>query len=185
MKRRSGQGLGYGLTSVVWGRGRTVVRRRGAENPSCPDRSASGEVLSTSSDDDGWPWWPVVAARRSAWPPSPAPADAISDKRAQAAQIAQKLDQLGTQIDQLGQQYDAAQEQLGTVNAQIDDGGQAGGGRPTTSWAWPASSWPATRCRPTCRAARAPCPTSCSPATATTPCASSSTSRRRRATATT
>ncbi len=50
---------------------------------------------------------------------SPAQSDAISDKRAQAAQIAQKLDQLGTQIDQLGQQYDAAQQQLSTVNGQI------------------------------------------------------------------
>ncbi len=58
---------------------------------------------------------------------SPAPADAISDKRAEAAQIAQKLDQLGTQIDQLGQQYDAAQQQLGTVNVRDHRRGQAGG----------------------------------------------------------
>ncbi len=50
---------------------------------------------------------------------SPAPADAISDKRAQAVQIAQKLDQLSTQIDQLGQRYDAAQQQLSTVNDEI------------------------------------------------------------------
>jgi peptidoglycan DL-endopeptidase CwlO len=51
---------------------------------------------------------------------TPAPADAISDKRAQAAQIAQQLDQLGSQIDQLGQQYDASQEKLGQVNTQIE-----------------------------------------------------------------
>ncbi len=50
---------------------------------------------------------------------SPVSADAISDKRAQAAQIAQQLDQLTNQIDQLGQQYDAAQEELGQVNARI------------------------------------------------------------------
>ncbi len=50
---------------------------------------------------------------------APGGADAIADKRAQAAQIAQKLDQLGTQIDQLGQQFDAAQQQLSTANSQI------------------------------------------------------------------
>jgi peptidoglycan DL-endopeptidase CwlO len=50
---------------------------------------------------------------------APAPADAITDMQAKAAQIAQKLDQLGVQIDQLGQQYDASQQQLATVNTQI------------------------------------------------------------------
>jgi peptidoglycan DL-endopeptidase CwlO len=49
----------------------------------------------------------------------PASADAISDKRAQAAQIAARLDQLSNQIDQLGQQFDAAQDQLGRVNVGI------------------------------------------------------------------
>ena len=55
---------------------------------------------------------------------SPAPADAISDKQAEAAQIAHKLDQLGSQIDLLGQQYDASQQQLATVNTQITRAGQ-------------------------------------------------------------
>lgn len=55
---------------------------------------------------------------------SPASADAISDKQAQAAQIAQQLDQLSTQVDQLGQQYDAAQVQLTKVDGQIGTASQ-------------------------------------------------------------
>jgi cell wall-associated NlpC family hydrolase len=49
----------------------------------------------------------------------PVGADAIADKKAQAAQIARQLDQLSSRIDQLGQQYDAAQQKLEAVNGQI------------------------------------------------------------------
>jgi len=49
----------------------------------------------------------------------PVGADAVADKKAEAAKIAHQLQVLSSRIDQLGQQYDAAQEKLQTVNAQI------------------------------------------------------------------
>ena len=94
---------------------------------------------------------------------APSSADAISDKQAQAAQIAQELDQLSTQIDQLGQQYDAAQEKL------------RHGQRPDRGRGQPAGSAANHQLRPARHAARrlrrrglratgataATCPTSC------------------------
>jgi cell wall-associated NlpC family hydrolase len=62
----------------------------------------------------------LVAASLSA-AATPVGADAIADKRAEAARIAHQLQVLASQIDQLGQAYDAAQEKLQTVNHQIDD----------------------------------------------------------------
>jgi peptidoglycan DL-endopeptidase CwlO len=51
---------------------------------------------------------------------APVGADAIADKKAEAAQIARQLEQLSSRIDQLGQQYDAAQQKLEAVHGQID-----------------------------------------------------------------
>ncbi len=50
---------------------------------------------------------------------APSSADAITDKKAQAAQIAQELAHLSAKIDLLGQQYDAAQEKMAADNRQI------------------------------------------------------------------
>ena len=49
----------------------------------------------------------------------PVGADAIADKKAEAARIAQQLQVLSSRIDQLGQEYDAAQEKLQTVDGEI------------------------------------------------------------------
>ena len=91
---------------------------------------------------------------------SPAGADAISDKRAQAAQIAAQLDQLSNQIDALGQQYDAAQDQLGRVNMQIL-GAAASWPGPSTSSTGRAPSSSPTPSRPTCAATTATSPRWC------------------------
>ena len=52
---------------------------------------------------------------------APVGADAIADKKAEAARVAHQLEVLAAQIDQLGQQYDAAQEKLQAVNGDIAD----------------------------------------------------------------
>jgi cell wall-associated NlpC family hydrolase len=64
----------------------------------------------------------VAAATLVAWLTTstvPSGADAIADKRAEAAKIARQLDALSAKVDQLGQQYDAAQVELDAVGTKI------------------------------------------------------------------
>ena len=93
---------------------------------------------------------------------APSSADAITDKKAQAAQIAQELAHLSAKIDLLGQQYDAAQEKMAADNRPDRGRGQPALGRQPPARAGPPRPRRRTRSRPTSTGtAAATCPTSC------------------------
>src|SRR3954471_20451058 len=78
-----------------------------------PARRLSGRLAALAAG--------VLALTVSGLGPSPARADTVASKQAEAAQVAAKVDQLDNQIEILAEQYDAASIELEKVTAQIAD----------------------------------------------------------------
>jgi len=63
----------------------------------------------------------IVAVSLIGFGPAPAGADAVGDKRAQAEQIADRIDELNNQIEILAEQYNAANIELDRIQGEVAD----------------------------------------------------------------